>query len=116
MSTTSQTALVEGERMLEAGRLTYAAERFRRALAPLDETPTAEQIAASLVGLGRVCYLRGDVSRARSYAEEALHHDGSCLAAKVLIVDLSSPTSVQRAGNAWRREAGMTSPIEPGSA
>jgi tetratricopeptide (TPR) repeat protein len=93
------------EELLQAGDLTFAAFRFRRSLAPLDGVPAAGQIARSLVGLGRIAYLRGDAARALRYAEEALRHDSSSRGARLLMADSTSRRQPPAAHTAWSREA-----------
>src|SRR6266567_5213971 len=98
------------QRKLEEGRLTSAAREFREILAPLDETATHQDMARSLAGLGRVYFARGDVVRARCYAEEALRHDRLSWSAKELLADLTSPHPPPSEHDAWRREADLARP------
>jgi uncharacterized protein HemY len=101
-----QSDLSKARQMLGLGRLTYAAKLFRRALAPLDQSAKSDQVAESLVGLGRIFHTRGDAARAALYAKEALRHDISSKGAKQLLADLDSPNESPEAHYAWRREAG----------
>jgi hypothetical protein len=92
------------QKRLDDGDLTFAALQFRRALAPLDQIPTPERIAESLVGLGRISYARGDARRAILYAQEALRHDSSNTAGRQLMADATSADQPD-GHDAWRREA-----------
>ena len=92
---------------LEQGDLTFAAKLFRLSLAPLDRIPEGRVIAQSLVGLGRIAYLRGDVARALCYAEEALRHDSNSGPARRLMADANLQEQSFAAHHAWRCEAGL---------
>jgi hypothetical protein len=97
-------------RKLEEGRLTSAALEFLESLSPLDEIATHQDMARSLAGLGRIHFARGDVARARLYAEEALRHDSLSRPAKELLADLTSPHPPPSEHDAWRREADLARP------
>lgn len=105
--TSDQHALSRAHSLLDAGHLTLAALEFRESLAPLDQIATPEHMAQSLVGLGRIYYARGDLTRACLYAEEALRHDSLSQGARDLLADLNSPNQPPKAHDAWRREADL---------
>ncbi len=103
--TSGEGYLGDARSMLADGELSYASTLFRMALVRLDPGAMPEEMAAALVGLGRISHARGDAARAALYAQEALRHDPNCREAKQLLADLSSPNERPSPHDAWRREA-----------
>ena len=96
--------LARAQALADAGKLTQAYLVFREALAPSQSRANPRDLAAALVGLGNIEFLRGDIRRGRAYAREALAHDPYSQPARALMADVCDKDGQTEAAAVWRGE------------